>query len=157
MKETNTLPVHNGYHTDSTKLTGIHAHEHGSEIYSSSDDETSSLPSSTMETSRRSLILTILVGFLGGVSAAMFVGFGIASANAKQEQSFHHLAEEFALQVHAAWVDYETATRWVHQSCAFQNVTRDEFRDLYEYITVSLEVEVSPFPWENWVFLFSGA
>lgn len=139
VKDTN-ASAPSGYHTDTSKLTGILSHEQGSEICSSSDETVPSSSNSELFSSR-SLILTILVGLLGGVSAAMFVGFGIAASNAKQEQAFHHLAEEFALQVHAAWIDYETSSRWVHQACAFQNITRHEFRDLYEYISISLEVE----------------
>ncbi len=94
------------------------------------------------EGSGRSLALTFLVGILGVLSATMFVCFGVTAEAIKQDQAFHHVAEEFALQVEAALVDYETASRWLHQACAFQNITRSEFHDLYEYMTLSLEVQV---------------
>jgi hypothetical protein len=92
--------------------------------------------------SRRALILTAAVGLLGALSAAMFISFGLVSSANEQEQRFHHLAEEMALQVDAAWSDYESAARWLHQACAFQNISRQNFRDLYEYMTLDLEVEV---------------
>lgn len=93
-------------------------------------------------TKRRTLILTAVVAFLGAASAGMFIAFGMTAAGNEEQQRFHHLAEELALQVEAAWGDYETASRWLHQACAFQNITRQEFRDLYQYMTVSLDVQV---------------
>lgn len=87
--------------------------------------------------------MATIVALIGALSAALFVGMGIASANDEQAFNFHHLAEELALQIEASWEDYETASRWLHQACSFRNVSRSGFRDLYEYMTLSLDVQVS--------------
>lgn len=98
------------------------------------------------DSARRSRFLSAGVVLLGAISASMFMAFGISSAQNSAKQDFHHLAEELALQVTATWDDYETASRWIHQACVYTNTSRQDFRHLYEYMDVGLDVMVSATP-----------
>lgn len=94
------------------------------------------------ESMKPARFLTILVALLGAFSAAIFMGFGMTSAIDEVSNDFHHSAEEIALQLAATWDDYEMGSRWLHQACHRQNISRQHFRDLYTYMNVSLNVQV---------------
>ena len=101
-----------------------------------------SKPDAIKASVKQSYFFTILVALMGVVSAAMFMSFGITAAVEKAEQDLHHVGEEMSLQLLAAWDDYEMGLRWLHQACYNKNVSREDFRDLYEYISHSLDVQV---------------
>jgi hypothetical protein len=117
------------------------------------DDDNSSIDSNTTviadgasgaahDSAKQSCFFTILVACMGVASAAMFMSFGITSAINKASQDFHHVADEISLQLVAAWDDYEMGSRWLHQACHNKSISREGFRDLYEYMAVSLQVQV---------------
>ena len=101
-----------------------------------------SKPDAIKASVKQSYFFAILVALMGVVSAAMFMSFGITAAMEKAEQDLHHVGEEMSLQLLAAWDDYEMGLRWLHQACYNKNVSREDFRDLYEYISHSLDVQV---------------
>jgi hypothetical protein len=93
----------------------------------------------------RTIILTILVGTIGLIASAVFIGFGISAEMKQQEAKFEIRAAEVAHEFAAAWEDYETASRWLHQACGAHPISRHEFRGIYEYLTTGLNVQVRTF------------
>ena len=85
----------------------------------------------------RAVLFSILVAALGSIASTLFLGFGISTATREQDVEFNLRAREFIRQIEAAWMDYETASMWLHSSCRSNNITRQEFRDAYDHITNS--------------------
>jgi hypothetical protein len=92
----------------------------------------------------RTTVIAILVVLIGFIAAAIFVGYGTHSAISQQEVKFRFRAEELAFELEGAWDEYESASRWLFQACGTHNISRHDFVDIYEYLTVTgLDVEVS--------------
>jgi len=94
---------------------------------------------------RQSCFLSFLVILLGVISAVMFMSFGIESAISQAEEHIRHVIDEASLQIKATWDDYQMGSLWLHQACHNEkNISREHFHDLYQYMTTSLDVRVSP-------------
>ena len=93
----------------------------------------------------RSIIFSLLVGVIGFLVSTFFLGFGISQAVHEQESLFYVHGQAAAIGLQRTWKDYESAARWIHQACTMQNnnITHNQFRDIYEYFTYGLEINVS--------------
>ena len=92
----------------------------------------------------RTTLFTSLVILVGLAASTLIFGFGIASAVDQQAREFDIHASGIISELEAVWKDYEIAGRWTHESCRKNDFTRQEFRDLYEYLTSDgLEFQVS--------------
>jgi hypothetical protein len=91
----------------------------------------------------RSAAVSASVAIFGILAAGLFLGFGISASNREQERRFELVATTLAVEFQLAWNDYEVASRWLHQACQFHPIDRSDFRNIYEYLTASLEVQVS--------------
>ena len=83
----------------------------------------------------RATLFTSLIILVGLAASTLIFGFGIASAVDQQAREFDIHANGVIGALEAAWKDYEVASRWTHQSCRNNDFTRQEFRDLHEYLT----------------------
>jgi hypothetical protein len=98
----------------------------------------------------RTTVFTCLVVTIGTIASMLFLGFGISGAVRVQQIQFDLRAGELMTEIQAAFADYETASLWLHESCRSRQITRPEFRNVYEYMVVGdgdmfhhgLEVEV---------------
>ena len=113
--------------------------EHGNDNSSSDED---SFYSTQKSFHKKTFIFTLLIGTVGFLASSLFMGFGISSETNQQEVKFQIRADEFRHDFVMAWEDYETASRWLHQACAQQNISRQDFVDIYEYLTTGLVVQV---------------
>ena len=75
-----------------------------------------------------------LIFFLGSATAAAFLGIGITSALDEQEDLFERAAADTTNKIRDAFEDYVNAVAMVHARCRRRNFSRQEFRDLYEYL-----------------------
>ena len=75
-----------------------------------------------------------LVLFLGSATAAAFLGIGVTSARNEQEDLFERAAADTTNKIRDALDDYVNAVAMVHARCRRRNFSRQEFRDLYEYL-----------------------
>jgi hypothetical protein len=92
----------------------------------------------------RTTVIAILVGAIGLIASAFFVGYGAHSAISQQEVKFRFRAEELVFELVGAWEEYESASRWLFQACGTHNISRHDFVDIYEYLTITgLDVQVS--------------
>jgi hypothetical protein len=91
----------------------------------------------------RTTLFAGLVVTIGTVAAMLFLGFGVSGAVREQQIQFDLRAGELMSEIQAAFADYETASLWVHEACRSGQITRAEFRNVYEYMVHGgLEVEV---------------
>jgi hypothetical protein len=104
----------------------------------------SSVSSSTFSDTipNRTLLFAIILGTTGFFVSTLFLGFGVSAAVSEQAKLFEIRATEVSLDFQAAWEDYETSCRWLHQACGLHPITRDDFLSIFEYATTSLQVEV---------------
>ena len=92
----------------------------------------------------RTVGLSILIGLIGLLSSTLFLGFGIAKAVHEENGVFEIRAREVTQEFNSTWDDHIKAASWVYASCAFHNITREEFSHLYYYLTNDDNVQVSP-------------
>lgn len=90
----------------------------------------------------------VLILLLGVGATAAFLTIGVQGANKDERQQFQRRAAELMMALQTTWMGYETFGLWIHQTCRHYDVssqvmqpgsaiagcTRDEFRELYEYI-----------------------
>jgi class 3 adenylate cyclase len=75
-----------------------------------------------------------LILFLGSTASAIFLTFSVLSSNRERRQvQFDQQASELVTEIGSTWNDYEYAGLWIHEACRARNITRQEFRELYEY------------------------
>jgi hypothetical protein len=107
------------------------------------DASISSINTIALRRGNRSAVVSTSVAIFGILAAGLFLGFGISASNREQERRFELVATTLAVEFQLAWNDYETASGWLHQACQFHPIDRSDFRNIYEYLTASLEVQVS--------------
>jgi hypothetical protein len=92
----------------------------------------------------RTLLFAIILATIGFFVSTLFLGFGISAAVSEQQKLFQIRATEVSLDFQAAWEDYETSSRWLHQACGMHpnGITQDDFLSIYQYATTNLEVKV---------------
>lgn len=92
----------------------------------------SSVPNRTLVLSTWSITAFILI--LGCAVSGAFLGIGISSAIRDQDEQFHVNAVDLVKKIQSAWDDYINAAAMIHGRCRGRNFTRQDFRELYEYI-----------------------
>lgn len=91
------------------------------------------------------IIVALIVG-LGCAASASFLAIGVTSAKTEQENQFERSATDLVSKIDFAWKDYVHAASIIHGRCRNRNFTRQDFRDLYEYITSDgLEFQAAQF------------
>jgi signal transduction histidine kinase/CheY-like chemotaxis protein len=90
---------------------------------------------------RTTKLIAALILFIGTVASGIILAFGVTAAKSDQEQQFKLFATETARQVELVWDRYELATLWIHQATRGMNNPRKEFRELYEYLSTSLDFQ----------------
>jgi hypothetical protein len=91
----------------------------------------------------RTTVFSFLVVTIGTIASMLFLAIGISGAVREQQIQFDLRAEELMIEIQAAFADYETAGLWLHQSCRSGQITREEFRNVYEnMVHGGLEVKV---------------
>jgi signal transduction histidine kinase len=71
---------------------------------------------------------------LGITASGAFVGLGISSLRDSEKATFDRFANDLYYKLSAALVDYSFAANMIHARCRSRNFTRQDFRDLYEYV-----------------------
>jgi hypothetical protein len=92
----------------------------------------------------KTILSIVFILFIGCAASAAFLGISITSA--KSNQQFNHRARALVTEIEASWGDYENAGLWIHEACHYRNITRQEFRELYEYIrSAGLDFQAAEF------------
>jgi signal transduction histidine kinase len=91
--------------------------------------------------SRTIKVIATLILFIGTGACGIILEFGITAAKGDQKQQFKILATETARQVELVWDRYELATLWIHQATRSMNSPRKEFREVYDYLSSSLDFQ----------------
>lgn len=79
-------------------------------------------------------MITALIVLLGFFTSNAFLYLGVRTAYKEQEDQFFRSADETIRRVQRAWYDYIHAASMIHARCRSRNFTREEFRQLYEYL-----------------------
>ncbi|KAL7555815.1 hypothetical protein ACA910_012397 [Epithemia clementina (nom. ined.)] len=108
----------------------------------------------------RTGVVAVAVVILGAAASGCFLYLGISNARHDQRDRFDRRASDLRQEIESSLRDYELAAAWIHATCsrrsrssrddddddddgrrnqqgttADNNLTRDEFRILYEYMT----------------------
>lgn len=86
---------------------------------------------------RDGFVVTLFILILGFAVGGAFMGLGIASAFRKESDSFERNAWDLVKKLESAWEDYINAAAMIHGRCRNRTCTRQEFRNLYEYLNGS--------------------
>jgi CHASE1-domain containing sensor protein len=78
------------------------------------------------------LVLTILVGV---VASSLFLSLGIITTGNQVDEHFTRRATEVAREIEGSWDDVETKALWLHTACRPRDITRPQFRELYEHMS----------------------
>ena len=115
-----------------------------SDVEAGTNDSVSSGGFSSLKLPNRSVLFSGLIITVGMVASTLFLGFGISGAEREQRVQFDNLAVEVVSLIQTAWKDYETAALWLYESCRSNNISRREFREVYEYLANGdIDVKVS--------------
>jgi signal transduction histidine kinase/CheY-like chemotaxis protein len=90
---------------------------------------------------RTTKLIATLILFIGTGACGVILAFGITAAKSDQKQQFKILATETVRQVELVWDRYELAALWIHQATRSMDNPRKEFRELYEYLYTSLDLQ----------------
>jgi signal transduction histidine kinase len=82
---------------------------------------------------RKTFLFCGLIIILGCAATAAFVSVGITGARKEQDKQFESRSSEVVKFISSTWSSYEFAALHTHNVCR-KGVTRQEFRELYEYI-----------------------
>jgi signal transduction histidine kinase len=83
------------------------------------------------------VVITILILFLGVATSAAFLRIGIAGGRKQQEDDFEGSATDRVDKIRSSFEDYENSASLVHNRCRHRDFTRQDFRELYEYLIAS--------------------
>jgi signal transduction histidine kinase/ActR/RegA family two-component response regulator len=78
------------------------------------------------------LVLTILVGVF---ASSVFLSFGIITTGKEVDEHFIRRATELVKEIEGAWNDIETKALWLHDTCRPRDITRAQFREVFELIS----------------------
>lgn len=79
-------------------------------------------------------VIVLLIIILGLATSGAFLSLGITSAMAEQDDQFFRSATDLVRKIKSAWEDYVHAASVIHGHCRNRDFTRQDFRNLYEYI-----------------------
>ncbi|CAB9498277.1 Receptor-type guanylate cyclase gcy [Seminavis robusta] len=99
---------------------------------------------------KKTYLVAFLVVLVGALASASFLYLGISNANGDQKALFERRAAEMKKEIVNSWHDYELATLWIHESCRnwrTDNMTRMDFRVLYQYLIYDQELEFFAAEW----------
>lgn len=88
------------------------------------------------KTARRTVLMALLVILVGGAAAASFLYVGITSEEDNGQDEFISRAKDFTKEIDSSWNDYETAVKWMHESCRNwreDGFSREDFYAQYKY------------------------
>jgi CHASE1-domain containing sensor protein len=94
---------------------------------------------------QNTLMVTSLIVFLGLATCGGFLGMGIVTAQQVQDEQFARSAIDLIKKMQNAWNDYVNAAAMIHGRCRGRNFTREDFRELYEYLTAGLDFQAAQF------------
>lgn len=80
------------------------------------------------------ILITVLILVLGVGTSVAFLWLGISGAQTQQENDFERDASDLVKKIEAEWHGYVSAASFVHARCRSRNFTRQDFRELYEYL-----------------------
>lgn len=97
---------------------------------------------------RHKAIFLSLILLLGACAASAFVAIGVMGAMRDQESLFMRRADDLVGNIQSSWAEYESFGLWIHENCRSvdfvsevpekpnrdHGCSREEFRELYEYI-----------------------
>lgn len=99
--------------------------------------------------SSRPLLMPALVIFIGLVSSAMILGFGISSSKSDQQRDFEQVSSDLFVEFDQTLSDYLVAGQWIHQvfrSYRTSGQTQQDFEEVYDsLIGTGLEFEAIGF------------
>jgi hypothetical protein len=76
----------------------------------------------------------------------LFIAIGITALEQAQAGLFDSRSMEIATSLESSWLSYEVAGLHVHEAARSRNISRREFRELYEYLISSgLAFQVTSF------------
>jgi hypothetical protein len=82
-------------------------------------------------------VLSLLIACLGLAASCGFLFAGVRSSYREQLEQFDRASDDTVRRFRAAFQTYITAASLVHNRCRSRNVSRREFRELYEYVRES--------------------
>ena len=95
---------------------------------------------------RQSRCIAICILILGLATSVAFLSLGILSLKEAEKINFERFAIDVYSKLHAALDYYVFAASIIHNRCRSRNFTRQDFRDLYEYVIADdLYVELIDF------------
>jgi signal transduction histidine kinase/CheY-like chemotaxis protein len=127
-----TLDVESG---DAESLSGTTVREEGNitDCHSvSSSSSTEFFCGSQRAWAKIFLMLSIFVGVF---ASALFLSLGIITEGNQVDEHFTRRATELVREIEGAWVDVETKALWLHDTCRPRDITRTQFREVYELIS----------------------
>lgn len=80
------------------------------------------------------MLTAFLILVLGSATAAFLLGIGIKGAIEQQQDQFERAAVETTTLLEQAFEDYVNAVGMVHSRCRRRDCSRQNFRDLYEFL-----------------------
>lgn len=93
-------------------------------------DETSSLA----QHRSGARVITVLILVLGLVSSAAFLVVGITGAREREVDHFERSAADLVKKIQSEFEQYISAASVIHNRCRSRNFSRQDFRDMYEYL-----------------------
>ena len=84
-----------------------------------------------------------LILLLGLATSAAFLKVGLASVKQKEDDHFERSTTDLMSKLKSAWLDYEYAANFIHYSCRDRTFSRQDFRDLYEYLVGAPDLELN--------------
>jgi signal transduction histidine kinase/CheY-like chemotaxis protein len=107
-----------------------------------SDSDASCPQPRQLRGSRTTNLIATLILFIGAGACGLILAFGTNAAKSDQKQQFKICATETVHQLEMVWDRYELATLLIHQQAArSMDSPRKEFRELYEYLSTSLDFQ----------------
>jgi CHASE domain len=82
-------------------------------------------------------MVTLLIVSVGVVASAGFLGMGIRSSYREQYDQFERSADDTVLRFQSAFQIYLSTASFIHNRCRNRNFSREDFRQLYEYVRAS--------------------
>ncbi|CAB9514998.1 respiration control sensor protein ArcB [Seminavis robusta] len=102
---------------------------------SKSSDTVETLRSLTRMAGASTKRVTFFILVLGLAVSGAFLGLGISSALRAQEEAFDRNAVDLVNKISTSWSDYVNAAAILHGRCRGRTFSRQDFREVYEYLT----------------------
>ena len=97
-------------------------------------NSTNSLTSLKETVRSRPGLVVFLITILGLGASTAFLAVGLGGAQREQTDQFEANAVDIAKSIEQQFDRYQTAAMYVHHYCRHRDFSREDFRDLYEYL-----------------------